>query len=120
MSDVVLTERDEDGAATIPGNAFPVADAHSPDTYEIQSQRASQEPRQNDASVHLRAPVPRPADAPFGHPVQAPVLQPGYAPLRQNQRILQPPLSAMTSNFFPQYPPSYDGNRDPYGNPIYG
>ena len=84
MSDVMLTERDEDGAATNPGNAFPAAIAHSPDTHETQSQRASQEPRQNVASVHFRSSAPRPVDAPFGHQVQPPVLRQGDAPSGQN------------------------------------
>ena len=120
MSDTLMTERDEDGAATNPGIPIPAAIAHSPDTPETMSPRAPNEPRLNDASAHFRSSVPRPVDAPSGHEVQSPL------PYRQNyeihlpQRNLQPPLSAMTSNFLPQYPPSYDGNRDPYGRPIYG
>jgi len=120
MSDTLLTERDEDGAATNPGTPIPAAIDHSPDTHETTSQRASYEPRQNDASAHFRSSVPRPVDASFRHQVQPPVLRQGDTLFGQNQRNLQPPLSAMTSNFLPQYPPSYDGNRDPYGRPIYG
>ena len=110
MSDVMLTERDEDGAATNPGNAFPAAIAHSPDTPETMSPRAPNEPRLNDASAHFRSSVPRPVDAPSGHQVQPPVLRQGDTLFGQNQKNLQPTLSAMTSNFLPHYPPSYDGN----------
>ena len=69
----MLTERDENDAAINPGIPIPAAIAHSPDTPETTSPRASNEPRQNDASVHLRSSVPRPVDAPLGHQVQSPL-----------------------------------------------
>ena len=83
MSDTLLTERAEDGAAANPGTPIPAAIAHSPDTHETTSQRASNEPRQNDASV-LRSSEPQPVDAPFGQQVQSPLLRQGDAPYRQN------------------------------------
>jgi len=126
VSDIVLTERDEDGASIDPGDVPPGTDAHSPDNHETQSPRASPEPRRNDVPATFQSSVLRPVDAPFGHQVQPPVLRPGYAPSGQNygshvpQRNLQPPMPATKSNFFPQYPPSYAGNRDSYERPIYG
>jgi len=118
MSDVDLTERDEGGASVNLENVIPAVDAHSPNAQETQSQRASQEIRQNVASAHFRSSVPRPVDAPFGHQTQPLVLRQGDAPFGQSygthvpQRIFQPPLSAMTNPFLTHYPPSLDGNME--------